>query len=216
MKIRLDDDEKIDIDEIDGEVCSTEPTFNHTTFSEFTFSESLKENKIIINDLIDKDCVEKVVMQIIKYNEYDDYGEANIKDYKRFPIRMFINSPGGDITEMLSVISAMDTSKSPIYTYALGQVFSAAATIFIAGHVRYTQKFSSFMVHQPQLGYEGDLCSMTNYLSYVKSVNAKINKYMSSRTSITEKMFKKIFSERKDFYFDADFALRYKIAHEIF
>ena len=86
---------------------------------------------------------EEIVDNIINYNRLDHGKEP--KD--RTPIRLYINSPGGDVNEGFAIISAIETSKTPIYTINVGQWSSMAFLIGIAGQKRFSLPYSMFLMH---------------------------------------------------------------------
>ena len=96
--------------------------------------DNLVNRRLMINGLVDDELIHLITMQILKFNEEDDIiedSEANLVN-KKFdrnddPIKIFINSPGGKVVPSLSIISAIESSKTPVFTYCLGQAASAAA-----------------------------------------------------------------------------------------
>ena len=91
-----------------------------------------------------EDCsVDGVVENIMRYNRIDQ--GLDPKDRK--PIRLYINSPGGDVNEGFALISTIELSKTPIYTINIGQWSSMAFLIGIAGHRRFALPYSMFLMH---------------------------------------------------------------------
>ena len=84
-----------------------------------------------------------IVEQILDINRIDD----GIDPEEREPIRLYINSPGGDATEGFALISAIEISKTPVYTINMGQWSSMAFLIGIAGHKRFSLPKASFLMH---------------------------------------------------------------------
>ncbi len=80
---------------------------------------------------------------IIGYNREDQGIEASL----RKPIRLYINSPGGDINEGYSLISAIELSKTPVYTINMGVWYSMAFLIGITGHKRFALPYTTFLMH---------------------------------------------------------------------
>ena len=84
-----------------------------------------------------------LVDDIISYNR-EDYG---IPASERRPIRLYINSPGGDIIDGFSLVGAIETSKTPVYTINIGQWSSMAFLIGITGHKRFSLPYMTFLMH---------------------------------------------------------------------
>lgn len=80
---------------------------------EDTFSmEDLEGRRLYINWEIDDSVVESVVYHILRYNRQD----RGIPVEERTPIKLYINSPGGSVTDGFGLIDAIITSKTPVYT----------------------------------------------------------------------------------------------------
>ena len=85
----------------------------------------------------------RIVDDILAYNRED----MGISTEERRPIRLYINSPGGSVTEGFSVISAIELSQTPIYTINIGQWSSMAFLIGISGHLRFSLPYMTFLMH---------------------------------------------------------------------
>lgn len=84
---------------------------------------------------------------IFEYNR-EDRGKP-IEE--RQPIRLYINSPGGDVTGGFAIISTIMTSKTPVYTINVGQWSSMAFLIGITGHRRFSLPNMTFLMHDGSL-----------------------------------------------------------------
>lgn len=85
----------------------------------------------------------KLVENILTYNRID----RDIPPAERIPIILYINSPGGEPTEGFSLISAIELSKTPIYTVNIGQWSSMSFLIGITGHRRFSFPYMTFLMH---------------------------------------------------------------------
>lgn len=65
------------------------------------------------------------------------------------PIRMFINSPGGEIQSGLALYDVMQALNCPVNTICLGMAASMAALIFVSGARREMLPHSRVMIHDP-------------------------------------------------------------------
>jgi ATP-dependent Clp endopeptidase proteolytic subunit ClpP len=178
------------------------------SFKEYTFKNLLSDRKILINDDIDDEIIERCVMMIFSINDEDDEKEETEVGYnrKKDPIVMYIHSDGGEAYAALSLISAMETSKTPIITVALGKCASAAFTIFLAGDKRVSQKHSTFMYHQVASGSNGSLNNMKNRTDEMERLQKILDELFISRTNIKEEDLK-IKYENKDWYISPKEAL---------
>lgn len=88
--------------------------------------------------------VGKIVEQIFDINRED----ADIPPEERDPIMLYINSPGGEIVEGFALVSAIEMSKTPVYTVNVGEWCSMAFLIGIAGHKRFSLPYMTFLMHE--------------------------------------------------------------------
>ena len=93
----------------------------------------------------------ELVEYIFDYNR-EDRGK-NIES--RVPIKLFINSPGGDLNEGFSLIDAILLSKTPVYTFNIGEWSSMSFLIGIAGHKRFSFPHATFLLHDGSSGAFG-------------------------------------------------------------
>ena len=146
---------------------------------------------------------------ILRYNMED----RNIPVEERKPIKIFINSPGGDLDSTLAFIGLMNISKTPIWTIDACWAYSAAGLILMAGHKRYALPNTECLIHSGsgQLGgsYEQTTEQMKNY----KYLVDKMRDFILSKTKIDQKLFKK--NSQKDWYIYDDEMLNLGIVDEI-
>ncbi len=64
------------------------------------------------------------------------------------PIELYLNTPGGDLSEMWALIDTIRQMQTQVSTIAQGNVSSAGCLILVAGTgTRYATEYSSFMWH---------------------------------------------------------------------
>lgn len=107
-------------------------------------------NPIDDDEYTDVSMCTKIVDDILDYNRYDEAHQIPIDERK--PIRIYINSPGGNVTEGFSVVSAIKLSKTPVYTINIGEWASMAFLIGITGHKRFSLPYMTFLMHD---GFNG-------------------------------------------------------------
>ena len=155
------------------------------------------------------DALFELSKMIIHYNRED----IGIPISDRKPIKIFINSPGGDLDSTLAFIGLMNISKTPIWTIDACWAYSAAGLILMAGHKRYALPNTECLIHSGsgQLGgsYEQTTEQMKNY----KYLVDKMREFILSKTKIDQKTFKK--NSQKDWYIYTDEMLSLGIVDEI-
>jgi ATP-dependent protease ClpP protease subunit len=83
--------------------------------------------------------------------EFSDF----VKNAEPKPLKIFINSNGGEIFAAIPIIDAIINSPIPIYTYIEGMSASAASLISMVGHKRFITKNSFMLIHELRGGVEG-------------------------------------------------------------
>lgn len=150
-----------------------------------------------------------LVRLIIKYNK-EDYGKP-IAD--RLPVRVFIDSPGGDVCALWTTIKTIEISKTPVYTINYCTAFSAAADLLAAGHKRYALPGTSVMVHSGSCMFGGTMEQAENMKKHFDKLGKKVTDYFLAHTKIDPKMYKK--KAPNDWYMDEEDALQNGLIDEI-
>lgn len=132
---------------------------------------------------------------------------------ERKPIKLMIDSGGGDVQVMLAVIKAMNISKTPVHTINYCNAMSAAGNILAAGHKRYSMPGCIVMVHSGSCQYSGTMEQAESMKKYGDALVKRANDEFLSRTKIDAKKLKK--KGASDWYLDENEALEYGIIDAI-
>lgn len=132
---------------------------------------------------------------------------------ERTPIKVFIDSPGGDVLALWSVINAIEISKTPVYTINYCTAFSAAADLLIAGHKRYAMPGTTAMVHSGSCMYGGTMEQAESMKKHFDKLGKKVTDYFLAHTKVDPKAFKK--KAPSDWYFDEQDMLESGLIDEI-
>lgn len=151
----------------------------------------------------------ELVKMIISCNKEDK--DKPVEERK--PIRVMINSRGGDVQIMLVVIKAMKMSKTPVYTINFCEAMSAAAEILAAGHKRYALPGTCVMVHSGSVGYGGTVEQAESTKKYIDNLLKKTKDEFLSNTKIDAKTLKR--KGANDWYMSEDEALQQGIIDEV-
>ena len=162
---------------------------------------------IYISDDINNCSIGAVCYNLLSIINDDDKQDEKEKNFTREPIKIYINSFGGELYDMWSLIDIILNSKTPIYTYCTGYAMSAAFKIFLAGHKRYATKHASFMYHQINCWYSGKYQDTVEYRKEIDKLQQQIEDYVIERTKITKEKVEEIRLEKKDFYIHSQEAL---------
>ncbi len=133
-------------------------------------------------------------------------------------ITMYINSPGGSVTDGLALYDVMAGISCPIRTVCVGMAASMGSLLFAAGNKRDILPHATVMIHDPlTTGISGSALSVNQAsmrLMETREITASI---LADHTGHTvEEVYEKT---RQDSYFNAqeavDWHLADRIIHEI-
>ena len=108
-------------------------------------SRLLKDRIILVTEEITPATSTSIVSQLLSL-EAEDNSE---------PITMYINSPGGSVTDGLAIYDIMQNLSCPIITIGVGMAASMGAILLASGDKRYCTKNATVMIHQPLGGAQG-------------------------------------------------------------
>lgn len=161
-----------------------------------------------VDSQIDASLLDLVKM-IMRCNKED----KDIPVENRVPIRVFIDSPGGDVLALWTTIKAIELSKTPVYTINYCTAYSAAGDLLAAGHKRYALPGTTVMIHSGSCMYGGTIEQAESMKKYFDKLGKKVTDYFLSHTKVNVKTFKK--KAPSDWYLDEDEALENGIIDEI-
>lgn len=170
----------------------------------------LADNRIFYIDYEIDETVLEIQKAIIYYNIKD----RGIEISKRKPIYILLDTPGGLLAETFSLAQTMIMSKTPVITVNIGTAYSGGALLLLAGHQRYTFKYSKAMIHSGSTSggggtFEQNEAAQKNYKQQIEDMA----EFILERSSIDSKTFKR--NRTKDWYFSSDDQIKYGLANKI-
>jgi len=111
------------------------------------YSRLLKDRIVFFGNQLDDNVGNAIIAQLIHLEAEDPEKE----------IRLYVNSPGGDMTALFGIYDTMQYISPPISTFCVGQAASAAAVLLAAGAPgrRFTLPNARILIHQPHGGAQG-------------------------------------------------------------
>lgn len=146
---------------------------------------------------------------ILRYNKEDKDTPVE----QRKPIKIFINSPGGDLDSTLSFIGLMEISKTPIWTIDACWAYSAAGLILMAGHKRFALPNTEALIHSGSGQLGGTYSQAAEQMNNYKVLVEKMRDFILNNTKIDRKLLKK--NSEKDWYLYTDEMLTLGIVDEV-
>jgi len=171
----------------------------------------------MINEIITKDTVYLICMSIYRFNNEDDEKESKEIGYDRnsHPIKIFLNTRGGDVYESLAIVGAIQASITPVEVIALGYAMSGGFLIFVSCHKRLCQKYTTFLYHDIRSWIEGTVSTMEEELNEIKRLQRIVDNIVINTTNVSQETLDKYNNKKEDWYINAEDALKLGIVDEI-
>lgn len=172
--------------------------------------DALQRNIYLAGDIAENTGI--YVASLVRFwNRWDN--EHNIPVEERAPIKIFINTNGGDLFAAFTMIDAISMSKTPVWTINEGRAFSGGFFTFIAGHKRFAYPHSAFLYHEGGTGTEGTASQFENYAIFYKKQIKQLEEITLKYTKITKEQYKEI--HKDDYWMTAAEALNDGVCDEI-
>ena len=169
------------------------------------------KNRELYLDDVNRDAADAFNTFIRIWNKLDS--ESHIPIDEREPIKIYINSDGGDLAAAFSIIDTIKMSKTPVWTINTGCAYSSGLEIFIVGHYRIAYPFSSFLFHEGYTGFGGDANKFKNYSHFYERLLEMSKQNILDHSSLTEEEYEKV--KKDDWWFLAQDAYDLKMCDKI-
>ena len=171
----------------------------------FGFMEKmLKTRTILLSGEINKPLAERVIRQLLLLEDTSDD-----------PVRVFIDSPGGDADAGFAILDMMRFVKPPVFTIGMGLVASAGALILLAAprERRLGLPNSHYLIHQPLSGMRGVATDIEIHAKEIERMRDRINSLISEETG---KPLKQVVKDTdRDFWMNSEEAQSYGLLSRI-
>ena len=170
------------------------------------YSRLLKDRVVFLRGEVNEQMANSIVAQLLFLEMEDPDAE----------ISMYINSPGGSVTDGMAIYDTMRYIKSKVRTVCLGMAASMGAFLLMAGEpgMRMALPNSEIMIHQPSGGAHGQATDVQLHAQWLLRTKNKMNTLMSEMTGQPlEKVQQDV---ERDYFMTAKEALEYGIVDQIF
>ena len=169
------------------------------------YSRLLNDIIIMLHDEVNTATASVVVAQLLFLESQDP-----TKD-----ISLYINSPGGSVTDGLAIYDTMQYIKCDVSTICMGMAASMGAFLLSAGTKgkRFALPNSTIMIHQPLGGYKGQATDMEIHTRYMLDTKARLNRILSENTGKPLDIIKN--DTERDNFMTAQEALEYGLIDKV-
>ena len=168
------------------------------------FSRLLKDRIIFLGEDVNPTSASLVIAQLLFLESEDPDKE----------IFLYINSPGGSITDGMGIVDTMNYIKCPVTTICVGLAASFGAVLLANGEKgkRFATPNSEILIHQPLIGGQGGGISgqateIKIHADHMIRTREKLNKLLSEKTGLPIEQIEK--DSERDHYMSAQEALEY-------
>lgn len=169
------------------------------------YSKLLKERIIFIGEEINEHTANIIVAQLL-HLAYED---------PKKDISLYINSPGGSVSDGLAIYDTMNFIAPDVATYGIGLQASMGAFLLSSGAKgkRFVLPHSRVMIHQPSSGTQGKVTDQEISLREAVRLKELLSEITAKNTG--QKLAKVKADMERDFWMDAKEAVAYGIADKI-
>ena len=168
------------------------------------FSRLLKDRIIFLGEDVNPTSASLIIAQLLFLESEDPDKE----------ISLYINSPGGSITDGMGIVDTMNYIKCPVSTICVGLAASFGAVLLANGEKgrRFATPNSEILIHQPLIGGQGGGISgqateIKIHADHMIRTREKLNKLLSDRTGQSIETIER--DTERDHYMTAQEALEY-------
>ena len=169
------------------------------------YSRLLKERIIFLGDVIDDKVANTVIAQILFLASED----------AKKDIKLYINTPGGSVTDGLAIYDTMQYVKPDVSTICIGMAASLGALLLSAGAKgkRFALPNSQILIHQIMGGAEGQAADIKIKAEQILKIRDRLNQILTKHTGKNIKQVEK--DTDRDYYMTADEAKEYGVVDKV-
>jgi ATP-dependent Clp protease protease subunit len=169
------------------------------------YSRLLRDRIVFVGTPIDSQVANVFIAQLL-FLDYEDPDRE---------IKVYINSPGGEVYAGLAMYDTMQMIRSDVSTYCMGLAASMAAVLLCAGTPgkRYALPNSRVLIHQGSSGFRGNVPDIDIQARETINVVTRLVEIMAQHSG---QAFDKVKRDtERDYYMGAEDARDYGLIDEI-
>ena len=138
------------------------------------YSRLLKDRVVFLRGEVNEQLANSIVAQLLFLEMEDPDAE----------ISMYINSPGGSVTDGMAIFDTMRYIKPKVRTVCLGMAASMGAFLLSAGAKgkRKALPNAEVMIHQPLGGAQGQTTDILIHAEHISQIKQKMNRLLAEHT----------------------------------
>ena len=150
----------------------------------------------------------------LRHLEIEHLQFAIKNDCDPLPIKIYIQSYGGEVLPALSMSDTITRCRVPVYTYIDGYCASAATLLSVVGTKRFVNKLGFILIHQMSGFAWGKHDELKDFMKNLDTFMNKIRDLYISRTKMSEKYLQDIL--KRDIWMTSEESLQYGFVDGVF
>lgn len=169
------------------------------------YSRLLQERIVFFGEELTADLANVIIAQMLHLQ-----ADAPDKD-----IRLYVNSPGGDMNALFAIYDTMQVLSCDVATVCFGQAASAAAVILAGGArgKRLALPTSRILIHQPRGGAQGQSTDLELAVKEMVLLRERMVRCLAEDTGQTEEKIQADID--RDFILRGDEAVSYGLVDQV-
>ena len=152
-------------------VARAEKTTPSNFSTKLTISDLDSSRMVYMFDYFYSESAQNLIMDLLTLDEEDNK-----------PINIMINSPGGEISALDSIIDAIKGLKSEVNTVCLGQAASCGAVLFSLGKQRLIGKNSNVMIHELSAWNVGSYSQIKEQMESLDQIHRRMTGHLATQS----------------------------------
>ena len=169
------------------------------------FRELVQHRIVFLAEPVNPESANRLIAQLLRL-------DADSHDR---PIDLYVNCPGGSVSDGIAIIDAMHCIQAPVGTTCIGQAASMAAWILAAGTPgrRCATPNAEVMIHQVAGGFSGSAADVQVHTRHMLRLQQRLVDMLAAWTGQTPDRITQ--DMERDFFMTAHEAMAYHLIDEV-
>lgn len=174
-----------------------------------------RKRDFILNENVKETSVKDIIMGIVEINRHDSKKQKEDPSYVREPIVLIVNTFGGGVYDGFALVSAIDTSVTPVHTYLYGKAMSMGFIIFASGHKRFAHPLATLMYHEISTGLNDKIEGVKQSIEQSEVLMDTYDNYIVSVSDVPLHKMNEAKKFKREWYMTATEGYQYGLVDEL-
>ena len=171
-----------------------------------------KKRELLLSERISQGSVKDIIKDIFEINADDNTKAEIYKNWERKPIKLYINSRGGNVHDGLALIDIIKRSETPVHTICIGSCMSMAFWVWLAGTKRFVGELSTIMFHDLSTYIADSTEGIKQELNEMTRLQNMLISEIVEKSAIKEETLRDFITRKAEWYIPSDEAITLKLA----